>query len=268
MTAPKVAIIIPARYASTRYPAKPLVEVAGKTMIERVWRVAKTVKNADAVFVSTDDDRIATHAKSFGAEVIMTSSECQNGTHRVAEALTKLAEQGENYTIAVNLQGDAPLTPPWFVEDLIAAMLDDPTCQMTTPGLKLTPDMYKHFRTDRKNDRVGGTTVVFDENHNALYFSKEVVPYLPPEADNWDDVPAFHHVGLYAYTQDLLAKYVTWDEKKLEAVEKLEQLRVLEHGEKIKVVELDDKGRSFWEINNPEDVARVEQIIATEGELV
>lgn len=260
-----VAIIIPARYASTRYPAKPLVEVSGMTMIERVWRIANQVKNADDVYVSTDDDRIAEHAKSFGAKVIMTSSTCQNGTHRVAEAITKLEHTPD---IAVNLQGDAPLTPPWFVEDIIQAMLDDKDCQMATPGLKLTPEMYKHFRTDRKNDRVGGTTVVFDENHNALYFSKEVVPYLPPEAEKWDDVPAFHHVGLYGYRKDLLKKYVTWEEKKLEAVEKLEQLRVLEHGEKIKVVELDDRGRSFWEINNPEDVARVEDIIKKEGELI
>lgn len=258
-------IIIPARYPSTRFPGKPLVEVAGKTMIQRVWEVALQVKNADMVFISTDDERIREHAESFGGKVIMTSDTCENGTERVAEAIEKI---GEPVDVAVNLQGDAPLTPPWFVEDMIQTMLDNPECQMTTPGLKLTPSMYKMFREDRKNDRVGGTTVVFDKLGDALYFSKEVVPYLPPEAENWDEVPAYHHVGLYAYRPTLLKRYQGWSAGPIEEVEKLEQLRVMEHGEKIKVTVVDDRGRSFWEINNPEDVARVEEIIATEGELV
>jgi 3-deoxy-manno-octulosonate cytidylyltransferase (CMP-KDO synthetase) len=257
-------IIIPARYASTRYPAKPLVNVAGKSMIQRVWEIGSRVKNADAVYVSTDDDRIADHARSFGAEVIMTSDLCENGTARVAEAVATLPEQPD---IAVNLQGDAPLTPPWFVEDLISAMEQDTTCQMATPGLKLTPAMYRLFKEDRKNDRIGGTTLVFDKQKNALFFSKEVIPYLPPEALGWAEVPAYHHVGLYAYRPALLKKYTTWKAGPLEQVEKLEQLRVLEHGEKIKIVVVEDRGRSFWEINNPEDVPRVEKIIQDEGEL-
>jgi 3-deoxy-manno-octulosonate cytidylyltransferase (CMP-KDO synthetase) len=257
-------IVIPARYASTRYPAKPLVEVAGKSMIQRVWDIGRKVKNADAVYVSTDDERIADHAHSFGAEVIMTSDLCENGTARVAEAVTKLPQQPD---IAVNLQGDAPLTPPWFVEELISAMEQDTTCQMATPGLKLTPAMYRLFREDRKNDRVGGTTLVFDKQKNALFFSKEVIPYLPPEALGWEEVPAYHHVGLYAYRPQLLEQYITWKAGPLEQVEKLEQLRVLEHGERIKIVIVDDRGRSFWEINNPEDVPRVEKILQDEGEL-
>ncbi len=261
----KTVIMIPARYPSTRYPGKPLEEVAGKTMIQRVWEIACAVNNADAVYVTTDDARIQQHAEAFGAKVLLTSDTCENGTERVAEAVAQLKEPID---IAVNLQGDAPLTPPWFVEDLIAAMKNDPSCQMTTPGLKLSPAMYQLFREDRKNDRVGGTTVVFDKNQNALYFSKEVVPYLPPEALDWQDVPAYHHVGLYAYRPSLLEYYQRWQPGPLEQVEKLEQLRVMEHGEKIKVVCVDDRGRSFWEINNPEDVPRVERIIANEGELL
>lgn len=261
----QTVIMIPARYPSSRFPGKPLVEVAGKTMIQRVWEIACAVTNADAVYVTTDDERIQTHAEAFGAQVLMTSDQCENGTERVAEAVGQLDEPVD---IAVNLQGDAPLTPPWFVEDLISAMKNDPTCQMTTPGLKLSPAMYQLFREDRKNDRVGGTTVVFDKQHNALYFSKEVVPYLPPEALEWAEVPAYHHVGLYAYRPQLLQAYQGWQAGPIEQVEKLEQLRVMEHGEKIKVVEMDDRGRSFWEINNPEDVPRVERILANEGELV
>ncbi len=262
----KTIILIPARYASSRYPGKPLAELTlpdgtRKSLIQMSWEAACRVTGADAVYVVTDDDRIQTAAKAFGADVIMTSEACENGTARCAEAVRNANLDADLY---VNLQGDAPLTPHWFVEDLIKAMATDTQAGMATPVLRLDRLTYGHFTEDRKNDRVGGTTAVFDNAGHALYFSKEVVPFvdinkLPSDAH----IPVFHHVGVYAYTPQALAAYGTWPEGRLEKLEGLEQLRFLEHGHKIKCVEVDGKGRVFWELNNPEDVARIESVLDT-----
>jgi 3-deoxy-manno-octulosonate cytidylyltransferase (CMP-KDO synthetase) len=132
----KTLIAIPARYASTRYPGKPLVTLRGpdgeKTLIQRSWEAANAVKGIDRVVVATDDDRIASHAQAFGAEVVMTSSNAQNGTERCAEVAAKLP----GYDVIVNLQGDAPLTPAWFVEDLITGLAQDPQADIATPVLR------------------------------------------------------------------------------------------------------------------------------------
>jgi len=260
----KTVIIIPARYASTRYPGKPLVELAlpdgsRKSLIELSWMAANRVQGVDAVYVATDDDRIRDAAIGFGAQVIMTSSECRNGTERCAEAVKNA---GLDADLIVNLQGDAPLTPHWFVEDLIAAMKSDSAAEMATPVLRLVRLTYGHFTTDRKNGRVGGTTAVFDVNHHAIYFSKEVVPFM--DIAKWPDdapLPVYHHVGVYAYTPAALENYISWPESTLEQLEGLEQLRFLANGRTVKCVEVDGRGRVFWELNNPEDVARIEQVI-------
>ena len=253
----KTTVIIPARYKSSRFPGKPLIMVAGKTMIERVWRIALQVKGASSVHVATDDERIASAARSFGASVLMTSEAARNGTERVAEAAAQLKDGADLY---INLQGDAPLTQPHFLQAMIDVMAREMAFAMATPAVRCDVQTLAHFQDDRRHGRVGGTTVVTDSHSRALYFSKEVIPYVPPGPPP-DPIPVMHHVGLYAYRPELLARYIAWGPSALEQLEGLEQLRVLEHGEPIRVVEVVAHGRPFWEINNPEDVARVEAVL-------
>ena len=255
-------VFIPARYASTRYPGKPLVELTGadgeaRSLIRRSWDAACQAKGVDAVYVLTDDARIAEHAEGFGAQVLMTSEAARNGTERCAEGLKALGTEPD---IVVNLQGDAPLTPAWFVEDLIAAMT--PGVEMATPVLRCDRQTLENFVTDRQNGRVGGTTAVRRGDGTALYFSKEVLPFVgslehPPEV--------WHHVGVYAYTPAALQAYGGWDEGPLERAEGLEQLRFLENGWPIQCVPVEGRGRVFWELNNPVDVARIEAVLKKEG---
>lgn len=257
-----VTILIPARYASTRYPGKPLAEIiqpdgTSKNLIRMSWEAAQSVKGVDAVYVVTDDARIENAARDFGAEVIMTSSEAPNGTARCAQALEVACLETD---LVVNLQGDAPLTPPWFLEDLIAKMAANPDAQMTTPVLRCDAHTYTMFREDRLAGRVGGTTVVFDRDSRALYFSKEVIPYIDAGRVP-DPIPVFHHVGVYAYRPDVLKAYTEWPKGVLEAREGLEQLRFLENGVPVTCVEVEARGRLFWELNNPEDVARIEAVL-------
>ncbi|KNG93474.1 3-deoxy-manno-octulosonate cytidylyltransferase [Pseudaestuariivita atlantica] len=256
----KTVIVIPARYASSRYPGKPLVTLdqgdgTRKSLIQMTWEAAQGIEGVAGVYVATDDDRIAEASRAFGAEVVMTSDTCRNGTERVAEAV-----RGMDIDVAVNLQGDAPLTPPWFLTALIDAMKDG--VQMATPVLKCDPQTYANFMEDRRAGRVGGTTAVFDHARDALYFSKEVIPYLP-EAEKARP-PVYHHVGVYAYTPAALAAYGGWSEGPLERLEGLEQLRFLENGHKVRCVEVEAQGRVFWELNNPEDVPRIEAVLRGE----
>lgn len=252
----KVAIVIPARHASTRYPGKPLVPLTGpdgtKTLIQRSWEAAMSVPGIAEVHVATDDDRIRRAAEAFGASVLMTSAEARNGTERCAEALAAL-----DADLVVNLQGDAPLTPPWFVTALIGAMARDPAAEIATPVLRCDAQTLANFQADRRAGRVGGTTAVFGKGGRALYFSKEVLPWLPPGPVP-DPIPVFHHVGLYAYRPDALRAYPVWPQGPLETLEGLEQLRFLEQGRGVLCVEVEAPGRVFWELNNPVDVARIE----------
>lgn len=253
-------IIIPARYTSTRYPGKPLAMLtlpdgSQKSLIQLTWEAAVQVKGIDAVYVATDDDDIRNAAEGFGANIIMTSETCQNGTERCAEAVANMGIQAD---VVVNLQGDAPLTPPWFIEALVDEMERDFQVQMATPVLRCDPLTYGHFVEDRRNGRVGGTTATFDKTGNALYFSKEVIPYIDPNQPITAPVPVFHHVGVYAYRPAALAAYKDWEPGPLEELEGLEQLRFLENGYPIRCVDVDAKGRVFWELNNPEDIPRIE----------
>ena len=255
-----VLIVIPARHASTRYPGKPLVELRGasgqpRSLIRRSWDAAMAVSGVDRVVVATDDGRIRDHAAGFGAEVVMTSTTCRNGTERCAEAV---ADLGLTPDIVVNLQGDAPLTPPWFVEDLVAGLRADPDADVATPVLRCTGRMRADLIADRHAGRVGGTTAVFGHDRQALFFSKEVIPFAAGDFGDDDPSPVFHHVGVYAYRPAALAEYTAWGEGRLEVLEGLEQLRFLERGRRILCVEVESRGRQFWELNNPEDVPRLE----------
>jgi 3-deoxy-manno-octulosonate cytidylyltransferase (CMP-KDO synthetase) len=259
----KVLIAIPARFASTRYPGKPLVTLRGpdgdKTLIQRSWEAAMAIQGATRVVVATDEDRIAAHAKSFGAEVVMTSSTCRNGTERCAEVAAKLP----GHDLVINLQGDTPLTPPWFVEDLITAMSVDAPPAMATPVLRCDGRALNALLAYRRAGIVGGTTAVFDADHNALYFSKEVIPYTATVPAPDAPTPVFHHVGVYAYRTDALNRYVTWDPGALELLEGLEQLRFLENGLPVRCVEVEARGHRFWELNTPSDVPIIEAILAS-----
>lgn len=263
-----VLIVIPARYASVRFPGKALAPLRGaggrtKSLIHRSWLAARAVDGVDRVVVATDDDRIRHEAEGFGAEVVMTSSACRNGTERCAEALNLL---GGGYDIVVNLQGDAPLTPHWFVENLINGLKAHPTAEVATPVLRCDGRALAGFMEDRRAGRVGATTAVFGAEGKALFFSKEVIPYT---ADNtWKSnelTPVFHHVGVYAYRPSALAAYALWEPGPLEQLEGLEQLRFLERDRPVLCVEADARGRQFWELNNPEDTPRIENILAELG---
>lgn len=260
-----VLIAIPARYASTRYPGKPLVSLKGpdgdKTLIRRSWEAAMRVRGVDRVVVATDDARIRDHAAGFGAEVVMTSSDCQNGTERCAEVAALLP----GFAVVVNLQGDAPLTPAWFVEDLVAGLLADPVADIATPVLRCEGRMLAGLLADRRAGRVGGTTAVFGAAMRAMYFSKEVIPFTNKTYGDDEATPVFHHVGVYAYRRQALAAYPTWPVGPLERLEGLEQLRFLEQGRQVLCVEVAAKDRQFWELNNPSDVPVIEAMMAAMG---
>jgi len=262
-----VLLVIPARYASTRYPGKALAELTGatgvrKTLIQRSWEAARAVPGIGRVVVATDDARIRATAEGFGAEVVMTSTSCRNGTERCAEAHDAL---GARFDMVVNLQGDAPLTPPWFIEDLVAGLDAHPTAEVATPVLRASGRALSGFHEDRRAGRVGTTTAVFGIDRKALYFSKEVIPYTTEDYPDSAATPVFHHVGVYAYRPSALAAYPRWSPGALEQLEGLEQLRFLERERPVLCVEVEARGRPFWEINNPEDVTKVETILAELG---
>lgn len=260
-------IVIPARFASSRFPGKPLAPLRGATgevrsLIRRSWDAAISVSGIDRVVVATDDSRIAEASEAFGAEVAMTSPDCANGTERCAEVLSAMSPAPE---MVINFQGDAPLTPTWFVEDLIAGLQAHPEFGVATPVLRCDHEAVAGFLADRQAGRVGGTTAVFDRNARALYFSKEVIPYTGSRVVDSTDIPVFHHVGVYAYRPGPLAAYPGLEEGPLERNEGLEQLRFLEHGIDVLCVDVDARGARFWELNNPEDIPRIESVLAERG---
>lgn len=215
------------------------------------------VSGIDRVVVATDDDRIADHATGFGAEVVMTSCDARNGTERVAEVAALLP----GHDVVVNLQGDAPLTPAWFVEDLVAGLMAAPAADIATPVLRCDGAALNGLLADRRAGRVGGTTAVFGANGRGLYFSKEVIPFTAQTFANDATTPVFHHVGVYAYRPAALAAYSSWPIGPLEILEGLEQLRFLENGRQVLCVEVQSRGRKFWELNNPTDVEVIETML-------
>jgi 3-deoxy-manno-octulosonate cytidylyltransferase (CMP-KDO synthetase) len=255
------AILIPARYASSRFPGKPLHPVAGTPMLERVWRIAKSVPQAGRVLIATDDERILKAARAMDAEAVMTSPDCANGTERVHDAARRAAITED---IVLNLQGDALLTPPWVLEAMIDEMILDPLPDIVTPAVRLAGAALDEFLEQKKAAPASGTTVVFGRSRNALYFSKTVLPYRR-ETGHAD---VYRHIGLYGYRKAALARYVQLAPTPLEQTEGLEQLRALENGMAVRIAIVDYRGRTHWSIDAPADVAIAERIIAREGELL
>lgn len=259
-------ILVPARYASSRYPGKPLVPLRGasgasKPLIQRSFEAARSVAGASAVYVVTDDERIASACRDFGAPVIMTSVGCRNGTERCAEALAEL----EAADLVINLQGDALLTPPSFVEALIARCDSDPGAMVATPAIRLRSDEVRELLADEARGIVGGTSVVADGNGNALYFSKRLIPHLPNGALDRELSPVRFHVGVYCYRPAALERYAATAETEIERLEGLEQLRFLYAGVPVAVVDVERPAFALRELNNPEDVSAIEQALAGAG---
>src|SRR3954453_5481600 len=215
-----VQILIPARYQSTRCPGKPLVELKGATgsakpLIQRSVEAARRVAGVSGVFVVTDDERIADACTAFGVGVLMTLPECRNGTERCAEALAQLHEPD----LVINFQGDALLTPPGFVEALIARMDQDSDALVATPAMRLRSDEVGALQAGEAAGRVGGTSVVIDGSGYALYFSKRLIPHLPVGSLDELMSPVRLHVGIYAYRPAALERYVATPESELELLE-------------------------------------------------
>jgi len=255
-------IIIPARYGSTRFPGKPLALVASVPLVQRVWALGASVAGREAVAVTTDDKRIADFCARIGATCIMTDPAIPNGTGRVLAALQQLPGEVDQ---AINLQGDAVLTPPWVIRAIIEAMKNDPSTGVFTPAVRMDVASIDALHRAKAAGEVGGTTVTFDHQHKALYFSKSVIPYV---RDGLANPPVYRHIGLYGYRRAALEKLMALPSGPLEQAEKLEQLRALENGMAIRVVEVDYRGRSHTGIDSESDKVRAEKFIASEGELL
>jgi 3-deoxy-manno-octulosonate cytidylyltransferase (CMP-KDO synthetase) len=262
MMSSQAAIIIPARMASSRYPNKPLANIKGLTMIERVWRIANAAKSASAIWIATDDAKLANFVQSFGAKVIMTASDCPTGTDRVARAYESINQEFE---VVFSLQGDAVLTPPWIIDAVLEGMLTDSTVGMATPAVLLKGKALLDFIEHKKTGSSTGTTVTFDKNKNALYFSKALIPFARKIDASYE---VYRHIGLYAYRPAILNQLLALPMGHFEKMEQLEQLRALENNIPIRIIPVDYRDRTHGSVDRPEDVAVVEQIIESEGELV
>jgi len=259
-------ILIPARYGSSRYPGKPLVPLKGasgltKSLIQRSVEAARRVAGVSGVFVTTDDERIADACRAVRVGVIMTSPERRNGTERCAEALAELHDPD----LVINFQGDALLTPAAFVEALIAHMKRHADAQVATPAMRLTSDEARALQEEEAAGRVGGTSVITDAKGRALYFSKRLIPHLPAGALEGEMSPLRLHVGVYAYRPSALEIYGGTRPSELEQLEGLEQLRFLDAGVPIAVVDVAPPPYALRELNNPEDVAPIEKALAQAG---
>jgi 3-deoxy-manno-octulosonate cytidylyltransferase (CMP-KDO synthetase) len=263
MSSLSFAIIIPARFASSRFPGKPLVPLTGaggmrKTLIQRSWECASLVPGCSGLWVATDDERIADEVRRFGGQVVMTSVDCANGTERCADAIATLGEVAD---VIVNLQGDAPLSPGFAVERLVQRLGEDERAVVATPAVRCSPGTLAHLLEDAAEGRVGGTTAVFNRQGRALYFSKRILPYVAGR-ECGSDTPVFLHIGMYAYRPAALRDYALQQPSTYEKAEGLEQLRFLDMGAPVSVVALDQLDWNPLELNNPSDVPTLERILA------
>jgi 3-deoxy-manno-octulosonate cytidylyltransferase (CMP-KDO synthetase) len=256
------AIIIPARYGSTRFPGKPLAPVAGVPLLQRVWALGVSVAGKEGVTVATDDARIADFCAEIGASCVMTDKSLPTGTERVRAALQKLSLE---IVRVINLQGDAVLTPPWVIRAVMDEMEREPSIGVFTPAVRMTVEAFEKMRAAKEAGEVGGTMVVFGKSCDALYFSKSVIPFV---REKTVDIPVYRHIGLYGYRRDTLSLLAELPRGPLEEAEGLEQLRALENSVKVRVVVVDYRGRSHTGVDSEADVRRAEAIIAAEGELL
>jgi len=246
-----VVCIIPSRYESSRFPGKPLADLCGKPMIQHVYERVLMAHTVSYAAVATDDERIYAAVLKFGGHAVMTSTWHRSGTDRIAEAISKLDHP--DVGIVVNIQGDQPLFEPVQVDEVVKPLLDDPAVPMSTL-------IYK-IQRDEEITHPNAVKVVFDHNDFAIYFSRATIPYV---RDRENKASYYKHHGIYAYRRDFLDIFTRLPESVLEKLEALEQLRALEHGYRIKVVEtLYDS----VEVDTPQELERVKCIIEEKSDL-
>lgn len=245
-----VLAIIPARFASSRFPGKPLAPLSGRPMIQWVYERARGARHVDDVIVATDDERIMAAVRGFGGHAVLTSPRHRSGTDRLAEVVRGLADRGA-VTAVVNVQGDEPLLDPLSIDLAVAPFLEDPAVEMTTLSTPITRAV--------DHEDPNKVKVVTDARGYALYFSRAPIPWWR-DGRPADGAPqAAKHIGLYVYRPATLVRIASLPPTPLETAESLEQLRALEHGVRIKVVAVE---RDSIGIDTPEDLRRAEALVA------
>lgn len=252
----KVAVVIPARYGSTRFPGKPLANISGKPMVQHVYERASQATFVDEVFVATDDVRIKEAVQSFHGKVVLTPKECRSGTDRMAEAARNFSSD-----IFINVQGDEPLISPKLIDQIASSLISDANTRIASAGISfksreafLDPNVVK---------------VLTDRDAVAIYFSRYPIPFLKQawqKSGRWDDYYSEYslkelknsgvkkHLGIYGFRRDELLQFSKWEPTPLECQEGLEQLRILEHGGKIKIVPTEEDSIA---VDRPEDVNKI-----------
>lgn len=246
----KILGIIPSRYASTRFPGKPLIDIDGITMIQRVYEQAKKSRLLAEVVVATDNDKIFEHVNSFGGNVVMTSSAHESGTDRCAEVLEKFMNetaQDYNFDVVLNIQGDEPFINPEQINQLCACF-EDPKTDIAT--------LVKEIKTEEELFNPNRPKVHFDANNFAIMFSRNVIPELPKiKKEDWINTHTFYkHIGIYGYRSEVLAKISSLPQSPLEIKERLEQLRWLENDYAIKIASTEYEAVA---IDTPEDLEKI-----------
>lgn len=241
----KIIAMIPARYASTRFPGKMLSLISGKTLIQRTYENAKRCSLLDDIVIATDDKRIFDHIQSFGGSAVMTCPNCPTGSDRIAEALKK-SPQFDQVSIVVNIQGDEPCLDPHIIEQVIKILQNDPSAVMSTAIIKL----------DNQEDASNSSVVkcVIDSNHNALYFSRSLIP-AGHGMTMKTGVTYYRHMGIYGFRRDFAVKYAELTPTPLQLAEDLEQLKVIEHGYRLKAAIVDNFSIG---VDRIEDIQKVE----------
>lgn len=239
------ACVIPARFNSSRFPGKLLEKAAGKTVLQHTFEKAQDCKDIDALYVATDHEQIGDHIHSLGGIVIWTSPDCQNGTERIYDAYLK-DKNLQKASYIVGLQGDHPCTQPETIQAIIQGLKTDPSAKMSTAVTKI--QKYKDFQSPHV------VKCVFDQNHNALYFSRSPIPYHT----NNQPLNAYGHIGIYCYTSSFLKEMFTMPHSSLQKYEDLEQLKVLENGHRVKIAVVEEE---ILGIDTPKDLEKFKEIL-------
>lgn len=248
---PKIIGIIPARYASTRFPGKPLAQIRGKTLIQRTYENARKCDTLEKLIIATDDKRIFDHASSFGADVVMTSENCPTGTDRLAEVI-RTDPSLSSVDIIVNIQGDEPCLSPSIIDRVATTLKKHSNAAMSTVITPLKEE-------DAFNPSI--IKCVIDQNHYALYFSRTLIPAGKQQQFN-PKISYYKHLGVYGYRREFLLLYSQLEPTPLQMAEDLEQLKVLEHGHKIITTVV--HGECF-DVNTPEDIQKVERLLCKQN---
>jgi 3-deoxy-manno-octulosonate cytidylyltransferase (CMP-KDO synthetase) len=237
--------VIPARFASSRFPGKSLATIAGKPMLQHVWERASEARYLSKLVIATDDERIHKAARAFGANAVMTRADHPSGTDRVAEAAS-----GYDASVIVNIQGDEPLIDPAAIDAAALALLNDPDLPMST--------LMKQIEDPREIADPNVVKVVANLSGDAIYFSRSPIPYAREGARHRDPIRHYKHLGLYVYRRDFLLAYSGLPVGPLERMERLEQLRAIENGYRIRVVETEYESLG---VDTPEDLERVSALL-------